>query len=86
MATATNKWTRAVWRNEIQKEQTSLKKEKEKTTRKVEVAVSFDEGTVTISEESYIEWKVGWKKLKKTINEKQKRNTEQRLAVEKLPK
>ena len=59
MATATNKWTRAVWRNEIQKEQISLKKEKEKTTRKVEVAVSFDEGTVTISEESYIEWKVG---------------------------
>ena len=51
MATATNKWTRAVWRNEIQKEQISLKKEKEKTTRKVEVAVSFDEGTVTISEE-----------------------------------
>ena len=86
MATATNKWTRAVWRNEIQKEQISLKKEKEKTTRKVEVAVSFDEGTVTISEESYIEWKVGWKKLKKTINEKQKRNKEQRLAVEKLPK
>ena len=86
MATATNKWTRAVWRNEIQKEQTSLKKEKEKTTRKVEVAVSFDEGIVTISEESYIEWKVGWKKLKKTINEKQKRNKEQRLAVEKLPK
>ena len=86
MATATNKWTRAVWRNEIQKEQISLKKEKEKTTRMVEVAVSFDEGTVTISEESYIEWKVGWKKLKKTINEKQKRNKEQRLAVEKLPK
>ena len=86
MATATNKWTRAVWRNEIQKEQISLKKEKEKTTRKVEVVVSFDEGTVTISEESYIEWKVGWKKLKKTINEKQKRNKEQRLAVEKLPK
>ena len=86
MATATNKQTRAVWRNEIQKEQISLKKEKEKTTRKVEVAVSFDEGTVTISEESYIEWKVGWKKLKKTINEKQKRNKEQRLAVEKLPK
>ena len=43
MAVATNEWIRVAWRNESQKEQISLKKEAEKTMRKVEVTESFDE-------------------------------------------
>ena len=50
--TATNKWIRVAWRNEIQKEQISLKKEVEKAMRKVEVTVSFDEGSIIIGKES----------------------------------
>ena len=37
--------------------------------RKVEVTVSFDEGCVTIGEESYTEWEGAWKKLKKILIE-----------------
>ena len=33
--------------------------------RKVEVTVSFDEGSVIVGEESYTEWKEGWKKTEK---------------------
>ena len=43
MVAATNEWIRVAWRNESQKEQISLKKEAEKTMRKVEVTESFDE-------------------------------------------
>ena len=39
MTAATNKWIRAAWRNESQKEQILLKKEAEKAMRKVEVTV-----------------------------------------------
>ena len=55
MVAATNEWIRVAWRNEIQKEQISLKKEAEKAMRKVELTVSFDEGSVIIGEESYTE-------------------------------
>ena len=48
--------------------------------KKVEVTVSFDEGSVIIGEESYTEWKEGWKKLKKILTEGQKRNRQQSLA------
>ena len=65
MAAATNEWIRVAQRNEVQKEQISLKKEAEKTMRKVEVTVSFDEGSVIVGEESYTEWKKGWKKTEK---------------------
>ena len=44
MAAATNELVRVSWRNEIRKEQISLKKEPKK--------VSFDEGSVVIGEES----------------------------------
>ena len=57
MAAATNKWIRVVWKNQSQKEQISLKKEVEKAMRKVEVTVSFDEGSVIIGQERYTEWK-----------------------------
>ena len=73
MAAATNKWIRVVWRNEIQKEQISLKKESEKAMRKAEVNVSFDEGSVIIGKESYTKWKKGWEKLKKILTEGQKK-------------
>ena len=61
MAAATNEWRRIAWRNEIRKEQISLKKEAEKAMRKVEVTVSFDEGSVIIGKESYTESKGAWK-------------------------
>ena len=69
MAVATNEWIRVAWRNESRKEQISLKKEAEKAMRKVEVTVSFDEGSVIIGEESYTEWKGVWRKLKKILIE-----------------
>ena len=39
--------------------------------RKVEVTVSFDEGSVIIGEESYTKLKGAWKKLKKILIEGQ---------------
>ena len=84
MAAATNEWIRVAWRNESRKEQISLKKEAEKAMRKVEVTVSFDEGSVIIGEESYTEWKGAWKKLKKILIEGQKRNKQQSLAEKEL--
>ena len=74
MATSTNEWIRLAWGNETRKEQTSLKKEAEKAMRGVDAVVSFHEGVVTIDEERMTEWKAGWKKLKKILNEGQKRN------------
>ena len=50
MAAAANKWIKVAWKNESQKEQISLKKEEEKAMRKVEVTVSFDEGSIIIGE------------------------------------
>ena len=84
MAAASNEWIRVAWKNESQKEQISLKKEVEKAMRKVEVTVSFDEGSVIIGEESYTEWKGAWKKLKKILIEGQKRNKQQGLAEKEL--
>ena len=71
MAAATNEWMRVAWRNEIQKQQISLKKEAEKAMRKVGVIVSFDEGSVDIGEKSYTEWTEGLKKLKKILTDGQ---------------
>ena len=62
-----DKWMRLAWRNESQKEQISQKKEAEKAMRNVEVTVSFDEWSVSIGEESYTEWKEGWKNLEKIL-------------------
>ena len=70
MAAVTNKWIGEAWRNGSQKEQISLKK---KAMRKVGVTVSIGEGSVIIGKESYIEWKEGWKKLKKLLTEGQKK-------------
>ena len=68
MAAATNEWIRVAWRNESQKEQISLKKEAKKSLRKVEVTVSFDEGSVIIGGESYADWKEAWKKTEKNLD------------------
>ena len=51
---------------------------------KVEVTVSFEEGSVIIGEESYTEWEGAWKKLKKILIEGQKRNKQQSLAEKEL--
>ena len=64
-----------------QKEQISLKKETEKVVRKVEVTVSFEQGTVIIGKESYTEWKEGWIKLKKILTEGQERKKQQIVAM-----
>ena len=84
MVAATNKWIRVAWRNESQKEQISLKKESDKATGKVEVTVSVDEESVIIGEESYTDWKEGWKELNKILTEGQKRNKQQSLAEKEL--
>ena len=55
MAAAANKLIRVAWRNESREKQITLKKEAEKAVRKVEVTVSFDEGSVIIGKESYTE-------------------------------
>ena len=68
MALSTNKWRQSAWKNETRKEQTSLKKEAEKVMRSVNADVVFNEGSVTIDEERYIEWKTAWKKLKKILS------------------
>ena len=84
MAAATNEWIRITWRNESQKEQISLKKEAEKAMRKVEVTVSFDEGSVIVGEKSYTDWKGAWKKLEKILTEGQKSNKQKSLAEKEL--
>ena len=70
MATSTNEWTAAAWRNEIRKEQISLKREAERIMRDVNTIVSFDEGSIAIGEEKCTDWKDGWKNLKKILKER----------------
>ena len=84
MATSTNEWIAAAWRNEIRKEQTSLKREAERIMRDVNTIVSFDEGSIAIGEEKCTDWKDGWKNLKKILNEGQKRNKQQSLGEKQL--
>ena len=84
MATSTNEWIAAAWRNEIRKEQTSLKREAERIMRDVNTIVSFDEGSIAIGEEKCTDWKDGWKNLKKILNEGQKRNKQQSLREKQL--
>ena len=84
MATSTNEWISAAWRNEIRKEQTSLKREAERIMRDVNTIVSFDEGSIAIGEEKCTDWKDGWKNLKNVLNEGQKRNKQQSLGEEQL--
>ena len=84
MATSTNEWIAAAWRNEIRKEQTSFKREAERIMRDVNTIVSFDEGSIAIGEEKCTDWKDGWKNLKKILNEGQKRNKQQSLREKQL--
>ena len=84
MATSTNEWIAAAWRNEIRKEQTSLKREVERIMRDVNTIVSFDEGSIAIGEEKCTDWKDGWTNLKKILNEGEKRNKQQSLREKQL--
>ena len=84
MGTSTNEWIAAAWRNEILKEQTSLKREAERIMRDVNTIVSFDEGSIAIGEEKCTDWKNEWKNLKKILNEGQKRNKQLSLREKQL--
>ena len=79
MAMSKNEWIMSAWRNEIHKEQTSLKREAENAMINVNAVVEFDEGSMTINEERYTDRNLGWKKLKKILSEGQKRNKQQVL-------
>ena len=59
-------------------------KRSRKAMRNESATVSFDEGSVITGEKRYTDWKVGWKKLKKTLSEGQKRNKQQSLAEKEL--
>ena len=80
MAMSKNEWIMSAWRNEIHKEQISLKREAENAMINVNSIVEFDEGSVIIYEERYTEWKMGWKKLKKILRDGQKRSKQQSFA------
>ena len=67
MATSTNEWIAAAFRNEIRKEQTSLEREAERIMRDVNTIVSFDEGSIATGEEKCTDWKYGWKKSEKDL-------------------
>ena len=84
MASSPSEWIKLAWKNEIRKEQTSIKKEAEKAMREVNVSVSFNEGHVTIDEEQFNEWKTSWRKLKKILNERQKQSKTENLNKKKL--
>ena len=59
-------------------------KRSRKAMRNESATVSFDEGSVITGEKRYTDSKVGWKKLKKTLSEGQKRNKQQSLAEKEL--
>ena len=81
---STNEWVMSAWRNEIRKEQTSLKREAENVMINVNALVEFNEGSVIVDEERYTEWKIGWKKLKRILSHGQKRNKQQSFAEKAL--
>ena len=84
MATSNNEWIKVAWKNEMSKEQTSLKREAEAAMRKMDLLATFGEGYVKINQERYVDWKEAWKKLKNKLSEGQKRNRKRTFAKEAL--
>ena len=84
MATSTDKWIKVAWKNEMSKEQTSLKRETEAAMRKMKVLATFGEGYIKIDQERYVDWKEVWKKLKNKSSEGQKRNRKRSFAEKAL--
>ncbi|CAB4045676.1 Hypothetical predicted protein, partial [Paramuricea clavata] len=74
MATSNNEWIKVSWRNEYMKEQTSLKRVAEEAMGRMNAHVEFNVGEIKTGNESYVDWKVAWKKLKNIIREGQIRN------------
>ena len=74
VATSNNEWIKVAWRNEYMKEQTSLKIVAEEAMGRMNAHVEFNVGEIKIGNESYVDWKVSWKKLKNIIMEGQIRN------------
>jgi hypothetical protein len=62
------------WRNEYIKEQTSSKRVAEEAKGRINGHVEFNVGEIKIGNESYVDWKVVWKKLKNIIREGKIRN------------
>ena len=69
IATSNNEWIKVAWRNENIKEQTSLKRVAEEAMGRMNAHVEFNVGEIKIGNESYVDWKVAWKKLKNIIRE-----------------
>ena len=67
MATSTDEWIKVAWKNEMSKEQTSLKREAEAAMRKIDVLATFGEGYVKIDQERHVDWKEAWKKTEKQV-------------------
>ena len=84
MATSTDEWIKVAWKNEMSKEQTSLKREAEAAMRKLDVLATFGKEYVKIDQEKYADWKEAWKKLKNKLNEGQKRNKKRSFAEKAL--
>ena len=63
---STAEWIAICWRDELNKEQTSMKEEGENTMRRVNIQVLFN---VMIGNEIYTEWKLAWGKLKNITKE-----------------
>ena len=74
LATSTDQWLKAAWKNETSKEHVSLKREAETAMANAEMVVTFGEGYVENGQERYENWKEAWTKLKKKLNEGQKKN------------
>ena len=74
MATSIDEWIKVAWKNEMNKEQTSQKREAEAAMREMEVVATFGEGYVGLDQERYVDWKEAWKKLKKKLSEGEKKN------------
>ena len=50
MATSTDEWIKVAWKNEMSKEQTSLKREAKAAMRKMDELAMFGEGYVKIDQ------------------------------------
>ena len=76
MATSADEWIKVARKNEMNKEQTLLKREAEATMGKMDVLATFGE--------RYVNWKEAWKKLKNRLSEGQRRNRKRNFAEKAL--
>lgn len=73
MAKSSNRWIRAAWEREKNKEKNAIKAEAITTMEEVGVRMRFDEGVIHIDEETIDEetqYKPTWRKIKKKLQKK----------------